>query len=171
MKEIIMVLLLIAMALSGVDSFAEEPLQPAAQPAAEVAPPTGYGEAEGSWIHEIVRDPMDDTISCRVQKAGASLPFPWFFFHSKEGLSISVVGDVYPGKSVRFRVDKKTVISGNGGLVGTQAKNLLTQIQGGGKELLVEFIEWPSGAPVYLELDLKGINEHLKVCKSAIKRH
>lgn len=123
----------------------------------------------GEWLHEIKTDPMDDTTSCIVKK-NSSLPIAWFFFHNKQGLSISIVGDEYPGEDETFRIDSNPAVAEEEGLSGAKAQKILSQIKGGGKKLLVKFIEWPSGAPVFLEYDLTGVLEHLDACKAATKK-
>lgn len=123
----------------------------------------------GDWAHKVETDPLDDTTSCHVLITGARLPFPWVFYHSKEGVSVSVIGDEYPDEAQSFRVDKLPAITGREGLSGKAALNQISQIRAGGQTLLVKFIEWPSGAPVVLEMSLNGIVEHLDACKKATR--
>lgn len=130
----------------------------------------GYDPAV-KWRHEVRTDVMDDSTNCRVVplQGRVGSPYVWFYYHSAEGASASVIGETYPGEQTTFRVDSNRAISGREGLRGGRLQPLVDQIRAGGKILRVRFIEWPSGAPVDLTFDLEGIVEHLDACRAAVR--
>lgn len=126
-------------------------------------------EALDGWQHLLKKDPMDDTIRCIVCPSPLVPPGAAFFFSSASLPAAGVVGDKYPAREIKFRVDKNmAIVSTDEFLSGGQLKKLMSQIQSNGEILLVEFIEWPSGVPVVLKYPLKGIKESFKACESII---
>lgn len=117
------------------------------------------------WLVHKSVDPMTDANSCRVTPQ-ARLPYPMFFYHSKEGFSVGVVGGDFPGRPTSFRVDKNKAISEVEGLSGARAQQLVAQIRAGGKRLLVSAYEWPDDYAVVSEFNLLGLVEALDQCKA-----
>ncbi|HDX0898609.1 TPA: hypothetical protein RNS99_000487 [Stenotrophomonas maltophilia] len=123
-----------------------------------------------TWVVTSETDRMTDAKSCHVTPQTDRLPYPMFFYHSKEGLSVAVVGGDFPGKSTRFRVDKNRAVSEVDGLSGQRAQALVAQIRSGGRLLLVGAYQWPYESEVIREFNLSGLVEKLNTCKSAVSR-
>ena len=117
------------------------------------------------WLVQETVDPMTDAKSCRVTPK-AEMPFPMFFYHSKEGFSVVVVGGDFPGRPTSFRIDKNPPISEVEGLTGARAQQLATQIRKGGKRLLVSSYEWPNDYAVVREFNTAGLVDALDQCKA-----
>ncbi|UXB22771.1 hypothetical protein K7567_12550 [Stenotrophomonas maltophilia] len=122
------------------------------------------------WVitHEV--DRMTDAKSCYVTPKTSRMPYPMFFYHSKEGFSVGVIGGDFPGKSTTFRVNKNRAIAEVGGLSGARAQVLVSQIRAGGKSLLVGSYEWPHETEIVREFNLAGLAENLDKCKAAVAR-
>ncbi|WP_159097485.1 hypothetical protein [Stenotrophomonas sp. SAU14A_NAIMI4_5] len=122
------------------------------------------------WAVVNETDRMTDAKSCHVTPRTDRMPYPMFFYHSKEGFSVGVVGGDFPGKSTTFRVDKNRAISEVDGLSGNRAQALAGQIRSGGRVLLVGAYQWPHDWEVIREFNLAGLVEKLNSCKSAVSR-
>ena len=117
------------------------------------------------WVVSEDTDRMTDARSCKVTPE-SHMPYPMFFYHSREGFSVGVVGGDFPGRPTTFRVDKNKAISEVEGLSGARAQALATQIRNGGQVLLVGSYEWPNDYEVLKEFNLSGLSEKLDQCKA-----
>lgn len=122
------------------------------------------------WVTEEKVNPLTDAKSCHVTSEGVRPPYPMFFYHSKEGFSVGVVGGDFPGKPTTFRVDKLRAIAEVDGLSGQRAQTLVTQIRAGGKSLLVGAYEWPDDFQNIREFNLSGLPAKLDSCKASVAR-
>jgi hypothetical protein len=130
-----------------------------------------FAEAPATvWVATNETDRMTDAKSCHVTPKTDRLPYPMFFYHSKEGISVQVVGGNFPGKATTFRVDKNRAISEVEGLSRQRAQALLGQIRSGGRVLLVGAYEWPHESEVIREFNISGLAEKLDSCKAAVAR-
>lgn len=127
------------------------------------APPT-------TWVLREKTDPLTDAKSCQVIPQGVRMPFPMFYYHSREGVSVGVVGGDFPGKQTTFRVDKNRAIAGREGLSGGGATALIAQIRSGGKVLLVGSYAWPHEYQQISEFNLVGLVDRLDQCKRWISK-
>jgi hypothetical protein len=91
------------------------------------------------------------------------------FYHSREGVSVGIVGADFPGRPEAFRVDRNKAISEVEGLSGARAQQLVAQIRGGGERLLISGYEWPNDYSVTAEFTLHGLVERLDECKAAVR--
>lgn len=125
------------------------------------APPT-------KWVSNSEVDRMTDAKSCHVTPQGVGMPYPMFYYHSKQGFSAEVVGGDFPGRPTTFRVDKSRAISEREGLSGKNAATLFAQIRGGGRALLVGSYEWPNDIEQIREFNLEGLTAVLDECKRSV---
>jgi len=126
------------------------------------APPTDWAASEQV-------DRLTDAKSCHVVARGADMPFPMFFYHSKEGFSANAVGGDFPGRPITFRVDRHPAIVEREGLSGARAQMLANQIRAGGKQLLLGAYEWPHDVEIVKEFNLDGLAPLLDQCRSYVK--
>lgn len=122
------------------------------------------------WAIEEKVNPLTDAKSCHVTPEGVRPPYPMFFYHSKEGFSVGVVGGDFPGKPTTFRVDKLRAIAEVEGLSGQRAQALVAQIRAGGKSLLLGAYEWPDEVQNIREFNLSGLPAKLDSCKASVAR-
>lgn len=121
-----------------------------------------------TWKSSQEVDRMTDQKSCSVIPQGVEMPFPMFFYHSREGFSAEVVGGDFPGRPTSFRVDKNRAISERDGLSGKNALALASQIRAGGKSLLVASYQWPHDVEQVREFNLSGLIDELDHCKRSV---
>jgi hypothetical protein len=121
-----------------------------------------------TWVTNEEVNRMTDQKSCTVIPQGVRMPFPMFFYHSREGFSVGVVGGDFPGRSTTFRVDKNRAIAEEDGLSGKNALALASQIRAGGKALLVSSYEWPHDVEQVREFNLAGLTDGLDHCKRSV---
>ena len=135
------------------------------------APTEGQLEAtrgRNAWNVVKNTDPMTDEKSCHVTAQARGLQ-PMFFYHSREGVSVTIVGADFPGRPEAFRVDRNKLITEEEGLSGPRAQQLIAQIRAGGKNLLISGYEWPYDYDKTAEFTLEGLVEKLDECRAAVR--
>jgi hypothetical protein len=114
-------------------------------------------------------DPMTDAKSCYVTTGGLSRKItPMFFYHSREGFSITLIGADFPGKAETFRVDKNKAVSGREGLTGAAAQAFVDQARKG-RVLRVAGYTWPYETQELDEYNLGGLGPKLDACRAFIR--
>ena len=136
-----------------------------------------YGGASASsaaqyriWHAKLDIEPMDDSRNCSVMQrdmAQASLSL----YLDKSGWGIVLSGDEYPGEEIMVRVDanKAHTAPDQRGFSRAAANAVITELRAGSK-VKTKMIEWPSGAPVYVESSLSGISEAIDRCKNWVTK-
>lgn len=123
-----------------------------------------------NWRHVIHSDPIDDSVSCAVTAGAVGEEYPPAIIYSQDasGGYVTAIGEKHPGREVAFRVDRHPPVSGEEGVVGPGYNQLYGQIMEGGKTLTYKVIEWPSGLPRYMRIDLSGAADHILFCVLAV---
>ncbi|MBB6066147.1 hypothetical protein [Pseudoxanthomonas broegbernensis] len=121
-----------------------------------------------AWRARPEVDPMTDEKSCTVTTTARGIQ-PLFLYHSRRGVSATIVGADFPGRPEAFRVDRNKAISETEGLSGARAQQLIAQIRAGGSRLLIAGYEWPYDYSVNAEFTLDGLVEKLDECKAAVR--
>lgn len=126
-------------------------------------------DAVATWKHKVVIDPMDDSKSCEVSPTATYGAYFWIHY-SAQGVYATVIGDKYPGRDVTARIDANPAASGREFISGAALQKIADQLRNGGDQIKVQFIEWPSGAPVMVYHRANNIVAEMNACRAALRR-